>query len=57
MINRKNYNDVQAHLAYRRDVHRDSQGTQETRWPALRLLLLWAVSDRATAAPSVGGRG
>lgn len=53
MINRRNYADVQQHLQYRRDIHRDSQGTQDNRWSALRLLLVWADETPLTESPTI----
>lgn len=53
MINRRNYADVQAHLVYRREVHRDSPGTQDNRWSALRMLLLWADAQLLSDAQRI----
>lgn len=53
MINRRNYADVQAHLEYRREVHRDSPGTQDNRWSALRMLLLWADAQLLSDAQRI----
>lgn len=53
MINRRNWQDVEAHLAYRRDVHRDATTTQATRRAALRMLLLWADARALTEATAI----
>lgn len=53
MILRKNYQDVRAHLEYRRRVNQDSSRTLETRWSALKLLLIWADSKSLERAPDI----
>jgi integrase len=42
VIHRQNYLDVMEHLAYRAEVLRDAQGTQENRDLCLRVILVWA---------------
>jgi len=53
MIDRRNYADARAHLAYRAKVFRDAPGTQGNRWSALRLILIWADEALLSTAPSI----
>jgi hypothetical protein len=53
MINRRNWKDVQEHLDYRADVHRDAESTQVTRRSSLRLLLRWADATLLGEAPGI----
>jgi len=51
MIARRNWQDVNEHLEYRRNVHQDAKRTLQTRYSALKLLLLWADDRSMTKAP------
>jgi len=53
MIDRRNYADARAHLTYRARVFRDAPGTQDNRWSALRLMLIWADEALFSTAPSI----
>lgn len=53
VIYRRNYLDQREHLEYRRRIHHDKKGTQETRAWALRLLLQWADSIPFPKAPGI----
>lgn len=53
MILRENYQDVQAHLEYRRAVQQDTERTLQTRFSALKSLLLWADDKSLTRAPEL----
>lgn len=53
MILRENFADVRTHLDYRRAVHQDTTRTLDTRWSALKSLLMWADGTPLTRAPEI----
>jgi len=53
MILRDNWQDMNEHLDYRRNVQQDKSRTLQTRGSALKLLLQWADSKPLTKAPEI----
>lgn len=53
MIHRENYRLVRAHLAYRRQVIQNDEGTIATYWQSLKHLLQWSDSRPFKDAPKV----
>jgi integrase len=53
MINRRNHDDVQAHLAYRATTFSEAPGTRDNRWSALQTLLEWADMTLLSAGPVI----
>jgi len=53
MINRENYHLVYRHLAYRRNVMQNDEGTIHTYWQSLKHLLQWADSHSFQDAPKI----
>ena len=53
MISRDNMADVKKHLEYRETVQQDKARTLQTRYSALRLLLMWADDKPFTKAPDI----